>query len=530
MTTSATISAAGDLIAADTGDERTLTYRLLPFGEPGRTSAGLVTAAAGTVHVPEDIASVTLNLEHDFTRPVARASKITQTPEGLEAEFVVARTTAGDDLLVEAREGLRRGVSVELAEPVIRAGRLISATLRAAAAVVRPAFPSATLTAADTNPDPDPDDADSDESDEDTDPTDQEDTMTDTTTAPPEATDEDQSQAPPATAPAALTASRRARTTPPAPGVRDVAEMLASVAGRRASAETAALLASETVAGPEQLFAALSDVKYDGTGGIATTTNVPQWIGELWSGKQFQRKVIPHFNHAPLTDMVVKGWKWDVKPTMGAWAGNKTSVPSNSPTVTPYEVTAQRIAGAHDHAREFRDFPNPEYWAGYFRAMTESYAHLSDDGVLEDVLTAATAVTRGTVPTGIDPGLVSIVDGALAVLEVGTPSVAFVAPDVWRSVLLTPKDKTLEYLSSSLSLEEGAVENFRIVPHSDITAGEVLVGCREAATVHELAGSPIRAEGLDMVKGGIDTGLFGYYATRIDEPEGLAHVTPPAAG
>lgn len=118
----------GTLTAANAGD-RLLSYLLLPFGEPGRTNQGTVTAAAGAVTLPAG--PVPVNLEHDKTRPVGRMT-VTEAADGLYAELAVARTRAGDDLLEEAAEGLRAGISVELAGPVIRAGALLAGALTGA--------------------------------------------------------------------------------------------------------------------------------------------------------------------------------------------------------------------------------------------------------------------------------------------------------------------------------------------------------------------------------------------------------------
>ena len=62
-----------------------------------------------------------------------------------------------------------------------------------------------------------------------------------------------------------------------------------------------------------------------------------------------------------------------------------------------------------------------------------------------------------------------------------------------------------------------------------MTAGKVLVGAKEAATSHELAGVPIRVEGLDMVRGGVQPGVFGYAATVVHNAAALALVSPPVA-
>src|SRR6187431_1890817 len=116
-----TITTEGTLLQAST-DDRTLTYRLLPFGEPGRTSLGLVTVHAGVVQVPDDPGQVTLNFEHDYRRPVGRAVTIEEDDAGLLATFRVAGTSAGNDLLLEAAEGLRTGISVELEDSAVRGG------------------------------------------------------------------------------------------------------------------------------------------------------------------------------------------------------------------------------------------------------------------------------------------------------------------------------------------------------------------------------------------------------------------------
>jgi hypothetical protein len=80
-----------------------------------------------------------------------------------------------------------------------------------------------------------------------------------------------------------------------------------------------------------------------------------------------------------------------------------------------------------------------------------------------------------------------------------------------------------------VGLESGNTAGFQIIPSSVLDAGTVLVGSREAATSYELPGSPIRVEALDMVKGGIDVGLFGYHAVVLHDAGALALVTPAPA-
>ena len=72
---------AGTLVAVNT-EERSISYRLLPYGEPGRTSRGTVTPRRGCL-TWDDPTAIVLNLEHDRTRPAARCAELTDTPAAL---------------------------------------------------------------------------------------------------------------------------------------------------------------------------------------------------------------------------------------------------------------------------------------------------------------------------------------------------------------------------------------------------------------------------------------------------------------
>ena len=87
---------------------RTITGRVLTWSEQGRTSAGLTSFMTDSIK-PK---AVKLNLEHDLTRPIGRVVEMVSTPEGLNATFKIAETTAGTDALIEASSGLRDGFSV----------------------------------------------------------------------------------------------------------------------------------------------------------------------------------------------------------------------------------------------------------------------------------------------------------------------------------------------------------------------------------------------------------------------------------
>ena len=526
---------AGTLLA--NAETRIVSGRLLPYGEVGNTNLGKFEVPKGTVTIPRDPSIVSANLDHDREQPVARAQSLTDGDEGVDVEWLIADTDEGDELLAELADKTnpkaRTKLSVEVKNVVIRAGKLVSGSLFGGAFVVKGAFPSASLMAADVGEleevDPNspvtavqevaadgsldietsttPDVVNVHPADSDT---------------PVEFIPKEGADVPVATIPSTLAAAASA----PATSLRNVAEALALYAASSDRSGINAIMKEQESYQNSSLYAALSDVK---TGVTGANIIQPQWIGELWRGREFERRIIPLLAKADLTSNKIKGFKWLVEPTMAAWAGDKANVPSNAPTTEAYDLTALKYAGGHDIAREFYDFPNPEFWEAYFRAMTNSYAKLTDDAALTALIAGATAITAGDVPAGSNSGMVSIVDGALAVLPTGAPSFAIVAPDVYRSIALTRDVDKLAFLNTSLGLENGTIESFRVVPHTGVAAGKALVGVSAAATFYELPGAaPIRTEALDQVKGGIDEALFGYAVTGINRPAGLALVTAAA--
>ena len=98
-------------ITAADSDSRTITGRIVAFNEQANASTGKVVFARGSIQ-PGD---VFLNLEHDITRRIGRSVAMSVNDKEMTATFKIANTTAGNDALIEAMEGLRDGFSIELA-------------------------------------------------------------------------------------------------------------------------------------------------------------------------------------------------------------------------------------------------------------------------------------------------------------------------------------------------------------------------------------------------------------------------------
>lgn len=507
------MQATGTLLQASVED-RTLTYRLLPFGEAGSTNLGKITASAGSVTIPDDVGTVGLNLEHDALRPVGRATEIHEDKDGLVATFRVAKTTAGNDLLEEAAEGLRAAVSVEIDSPVIRDGALISGALTGAGAVVRPAFPSAQLVAADAG----------ELGTEETKTVEQiltealdliksqSDPETPETPDPAaEATEDEEDPMPPITAaaaPAGLTVTPRNQ-------IKDANALFASLASAHAS-------------GSPQMLAALDNaIQSD-----VISTHQPSWLGEIWSNRSHVQKYAPLISSGTLTALKSIGWRFVAgkTPQVADYAGFPAQPATNEVKTESFEVTAKRIAGAGAVDRAFVDFVSEEFWAGYYRECADSYSRQIDAAVLAHLLTASnfTAVVGGTVPSGVSAAAALIVDGVSAVQEIAVPTFAIVGADLYRELLLTKSNDSLEYLNVALGLDpkEGTLNEFKIVSSTaSALQGKVFVGAREAAELKQLGASPIRVDSVNIGTGGVETGVFGYHSETTKSAEAFALVS-----
>lgn len=506
MTTPDTLRAVFELKAAQVDEAaRTIAGMLVPYGETGYTDIGPVVIRAGGLETYEQIDRLKSFSGHNRENPVGYCSAIDFAGEqegvpGVVTTFTIASTPAGDLVLAEARDKVRDAFSVELDTLVIEedldAGTIevVSGFVRGAAHVPIPAFDAARVAAsrlkgqemenlnAGTPPAGTPDAA---------------------TVAPDAAPSAGPSPSPVGGAPAGLQASETPADNRPGFGsLRDLCAAIAARAGGRPLT-------------PE-MRAALTDITYSAVGSDADRGD---WVGKLWEGNDYQRKVVPLVSQgSPLTSLKVSGWTWGTKPAMAAYSGDKADVPSNAVTADPYSASASRLAGAHDVDRAMVDFDNPEFWEEYYRAMSDSYAILTDAALVDALEAAATDIA-----TPAHEGFLGAIASGVGALTtaVGADSTFVLAnlTDLTTFVLAT----TTQDLPARLDLL--GVDLDRIVYHPSVTAGHVIVGTREAATFRELGSTPIRVQAVNIAEGGIDPGVFGYYHVRINDAGGLQDVT-----
>ncbi|WP_067197154.1 phage major capsid protein [Microbacterium sp. XT11] len=509
-------------------ETRKLCGLLLPFGElsrPNISGTEPVMFSADSIELPRDPSVITLNRKHNRYDPIGRATLLEKREKGVYAEFKIADTDEGDAYLREG--GHLRKLSAEVAGIVRDGARAIKSKLTGAALVPEGAFASAGLFAiaediaadyAITGEETETHisefiDADGVTWRRVTETR----TTTETTEPDADAAEGEQENAlmgniVPDGAPAA--------TTEPRPTLDG---LFAALATRNPDD-----LAPYANAG--EMFA-LSTVQHSGPSGatIGADTQETGYLGELWQRAPYQRRIVPLLTQQQLTNYKMQGWKWveGKTPTMDDYTGNTAEVPSNALDTEPVTVDALRLAGGHRLDRRFTDFNDQAVVSSYLTHQTEDYKRKTDARALTALVNGATPTAPGAVPAGIAKGLAAIVDGALDVIaSENRPGFALVSPELWREIILTPKDDVLAFLNAGFGLESGDMAGFSIQPAA-VGTGAVIVGAREAATFYELGDVPIRVEGVQPGNGANDIAVFGYYATLINNAKALRSVTQP---
>jgi hypothetical protein len=261
------------------------------------------------------------------------------------------------------------------------------------------------------------------------------------------------------------------------------------------------------------LEAALSDIT--GTANIWTAPD--EYAGQLWAGLEYRRRFVPLMASGTMTSYKGTGWRWVVKPEVDDYAGDKAPVPSNAPTTEAVEWAAARLAGAHDLDRKFWDFGDDEFIAAYYAAMRESYAIQSDDKARAFLL--ASAAAGGAAETSLFRAA-AVAAQAVQDNTGGQPVDYFLVNSADQLALL---DITEADIPAYLSAFGVTPDKFIATPGQ--VAGTVTAGTKPAATFKELTETPIRVEAVSLVNGGVDGGVFGYYATLLNHEGGIVKQT-----
>lgn len=506
---------------------RTISGTVFRYGEEGRTSAGsLRVVAQDAIRVPADVTTVPLVREHEEHVVRGHLIAVDNTPERMYVTAQVVDGPLGDEALAEAVTRTRGGFSFGLLNGVVADGVITSADLAHMGQVQNPAFNSARIdriAASNHN---------------------QENTMNLTPEqvarlaelrAQSTLTQEEAAElAQLAALESGVEAAEEApapEATPPAAGAQVTASVPAVPAGvgqRRIHASAAApqagafdafisrimARAAAGNASPGQVItAALADVT-----STAHTGNIeqPAWSGELWSGVQYEPEFTPMLNSGTLTSYEGKGWRWGVKPEMQDYAGDKAAVPTNVPTTEQSSYEAARMACGHDLDRKFFDFPNESFLRSFFEAGRESWAVKLDGKVEAYITTEGLANASGVAPVAGNT-LASIGKLLRYVKRQRLGKASFVILND------ADYDNLLDYTNDSLPayLKMFGVDPNMFTSSALVPVDKVIAGVKQAATVRTLPGSPIRVDAQNIANGGVDSGLFGYWAIEEHHKTGI---------
>lgn len=523
-------------------EDRTISGRLIPYGEEGRTNLGRFMVEAGAVDISEaleDASVIGLNIDHERSQNTAYATRVWEQADGIYASWKIAKTKRGDQVLADATapDGKRKRLSGEFGPAVIRDGKLVPghARLWGAAVVERGAFPGAMVLAADT-----PD--------------------IETTPATPAITTEEsestvtnevQAGATPtapeqvlATVPTAATVPDAylptAEITPRPVNIRDVYAAISAVKINPNDSEA------------RQVLAALTDIKISGSNALPTTDVLrPNWLGQLYDGIPYVREYITLGTQGTnISAAGKKGFKVNRGtsgspiassagiPNGGTWAGNKTEINSYNGWTETASSSLRRFAVGHDIAREFYDLPGgEEVVAAFLQLVVEDYMYWSDMWALYDInANAGAPVAAGTYPSNYPAALGQLIQGILAVKarksdgRRDVPTFA-IANDLAYSQLIYAAGGDTN-LPAFVNLAISTASNGTVDGNVQVVQGDtgitgtasVIVGSGRSIEFDELAGGPLIVDALNIALGGVDRAVHGYLQTFVNRAEALVRI------
>lgn len=467
------IQAVGELLTASV-DDRTLTYRLLPFGEVGSSNVGKITASKGSVTIPTDINTLELNEEHNFQKQIGKFVRVEELDTHIEATVRIVNTSAGDDALVLASEGLRTGISVEIAEPVIRNGKLIAGKLTGAGLVVRPAFSNARLTAADCGE--------------------------------------------------TLTKETPMETTPSVEAA-EVVSAPVQAAPLFAASDNKTDIAKVTFeainrGGASAVQAALADQLASDDAGKAYIGD--QEVGELFEARKTERKLVNAVGVKPLNSLFVTGTKKQRTFAVANWAGGKVELPTGKFTTSRENWQASAKAVAVDIAMELIEFGGSDVIADLYEQAVDSYIEQTEAELTTALLAEATPIA-----TALSP-IAAINQAASTLGSIGARmDFIVVSADVFSELQAINSADAPWWLAqqSSMDLRGGSVNVGGVVLTSNnaLPNNTILVGDSRAVDYRE--SKDFKYKALDVAHGGVDVSFIKFRATKVTDAGALLKFT-----
>jgi HK97 family phage major capsid protein len=486
------IEFSSPITAADAG-RRIIAGRIVTFGEIGHTSAGPTVFEPGSITFGEDIH---LMFEHDTTRPLGRALQLNETPEGIEGEFKIASTSAGNDALVEAADGLRPAfsVGVDVTDHRIEAdGTLVvtASILDHVGHVCRPAISSARIdrVAASENP------------------TEKEPEMTDPEIIEVVETEE--------TVEAVVEASRPVTTITAA---RTTARPLFASAGDFARAIVLAERGDRDMA--RRVEAAITPAGTADAVGIVPAAYTQQIVDHVADIRPLQSNL----RNVAMTStgMKIVKPKWGTTANGGWTTAENAAVATNKPTVVNYEVDVQQWAFAFGASVALIERSDPSYVDAVYAGAIKDYHNDVETTIATELL----AITN-TVASGADH-LKSLGAAAAKVYTdvKQAPNKAFIAPDVWADLVSSQGTLLIGSGNGSLGSVSGNLLGLDLVVSPTLTAGSIIVGVSSAYEIRESSSIRLSANLIGTMT--VEFGVTSFASFDLEDAKAFVKVSAAA--
>lgn len=251
----------------------------------------------------------------------------------------------------------------------------------------------------------------------------------------------------------------------------------------------------------------------------------PDWIGELWQADKTERPLIDALGTPkPLkTGTKIKGWKWDTKPKVGPYDGNKKEIPSNGVKTVPAETPVRRSAGGWDIDRIYLDLGEAGFLEAFWTAAVADYKRDSEEQTLDYVLDKI----EPTITGGDLLGTFGKLGARFAGLGASMDHI-FIAPDLFEEYAALTQAEVPFWLANatgvSLKNQTATVADLNVRTLPTLDDGDVIALDKRAADFYE-KNPPVRVNAVDLPKGGIDLGLFGYHGTLISDDRAIVRAS-----
>jgi HK97 family phage prohead protease len=503
-----------DILTANTS-KREITGIIVPFGRPGFTNMGEVVFEQGSLQLGNDIK---LFEDHDMNKVRGRMISHEVTPMGIVAKFKVARTTAGDDILALAQDGLKSGLSIGASidqyenkenQVYVTAAKILEVSV-----VDTPAFSDAQITDVAAQKADETEVTANSASDEQTNQTESEVTSM---ANPEEVTPVVE------TAPEVAVEASKAVAAPVAYAKPRVNTNV--TAGEYAKAQFNALQGNQDA---RDLVAAIDAATTSENIGVVPPTYLRDLIGIIDNSMPFadslEQGVLP-----------ASGMKF-YRPVLGVQATTAVTAEavefdSTDTTITSKEIDVVKIAGANKVSVELLDRSDPSYLDTLLKELAASWAQKADAYAFSIAVGAPGTSTGGTLYAAIADGIAD----SYGVLR-KTPN-RFLADTGNFAELLAAVDGSQRPLFAAAMPQNaaglmtqgstaGTIAGLGLVVDPNIDTGTGVKGVvysSDAATMYKSSAFQLRTNVVST--GEVEIGIYGYVAACSKYPTAFRNLT-----